>query len=73
MRRLLTSLASLGFAATLLGCHHTCGICDCDRPGDPCNYYAPSDHAAMPEAISAKPLPAATGQSNPGMQKVLEK
>jgi hypothetical protein len=73
MRRLLTLLTALGLASTLLGCHHTCGICDCERDNDPCSYYAPCDHATMPEPIGAKPMAATPGQGSPAMQKVLEK
>ena len=78
MRRLLTLVAALGFASTLLGCHCTCGICDCDRNYDPCNYYAPCDHAVLPAPIGAVPtgsatLPAPTVTGGQSMQKVIEK
>jgi hypothetical protein len=52
-------VTAVGLAAPLLGCHHTCGICDCDHNNDPCLYYAPSNHAALPQPIpvSGQPQP----------------
>jgi len=65
MRRLLTLLAALGFATSLLGCHHTCGICDCDRNNDPCNYYPACGCAVAPAPV---PVPVAPTQlpASPG-------
>ena len=34
MRRVLRLLASSGLLATVIGCHHTAGVCDCAPP--PC-------------------------------------
>jgi hypothetical protein len=76
MRRLFTLLTALGLASTLLGCHHTCGICDCDKDNDPCTYYAPSDHAAMPAPIAGTTPLATAAPNDPGnpvMQKVMDK
>lgn len=30
MRRHLIALAALSFLGTMIGCHHTAGVCDCD-------------------------------------------
>jgi hypothetical protein len=73
MRRLLTLVAGVGFASMLLGCHHTSGTCDCDKPGDYGSNYAPAGHAVLPGAIPAQPLPAAKDPGTTGMQKILEK
>lgn len=37
MRSLIT-LAAAGLVAACVGCCHTAGYCDCDRPEDPCCY-----------------------------------
>ena len=74
MRRLFASLSALAFFGALVGCNHTCGVCDCD----PCNhscccscagmgyhsasgaYYAP---AQAPQAVEMTPPPAAKPSS----------
>jgi hypothetical protein len=70
MRR-VSSLLTVLSLASMLGCHHVCGVCDCDRDNDPCAYYAPGDHAALPAPIGAKSMPSDNLTSS--MQKILEK
>lgn len=72
MRRLFAPLSALMFLATLAGCQHTCGVCDCD----PCNhnccntcagmgyrsacgaYYGPTGPVTTvaPPAVNAEPI-----------------
>ena len=75
MRRLLTTFSILGLACSLLGCNHTCGICDCVRDCDPCAYYAPCAHPTMPEPIVGVPMNMSPNRERPvpAMEKVLEK
>jgi hypothetical protein len=74
MRRLYAALAGLGLLTAVLGCHHTCGRCDCDIEGYGCccggaAYHTPGTIAAMPHD-DAGPAPIATGGSVPAQMPV---
>jgi hypothetical protein len=68
MRRLLLSVFSAASLAILaMGCHHTCGLCDCDTI-DHCHMRTPwcgcnggcnsAGHPAIPVVPQATDLPA---------------
>jgi hypothetical protein len=39
MRKLWLTLAGAALLGGVVGCHHTCGYCDCDQGCDHCTYY----------------------------------
>lgn len=40
MRRLFVSLTALGLVGAVVGCNHTCGVCDCNQVEYGCGYGA---------------------------------
>jgi hypothetical protein len=88
MRRLLLSVPALGLLlATLAGCNHTGGCCDCEIPGHQLNYVhcdtgaaavvapvapiAPSA-AVTPSAVTA-PAALPAGPAEPAAEKMSDK
>lgn len=65
MRRLLISLTALGLFGTVIGCHHTSGICDC--AGD--HGYGSAAPAPAPVVVETTPpitvMPRVTETSAP--------
>ena len=55
MRQLLTGLCGLVLLGTLVGCTHTCGICDCGTY-TPCDGSCCAVSTSLPLGVQATPV-----------------
>src|SRR5258708_3636851 len=55
MRQFIITLSAFGLLSSVVGCHHTAGVCDCDKGmRDPCGYL---HHKITPAPEPIKEMP----------------